>query len=164
MTGKWSTAAPGAQHPVRHGLGFLFSGSLAFLIDAAILKVLTAVFGIHPILARVVAISVAQVAGWLSHRRFTFRLTTPPTFAEFLRYAGVQWTVALINYGIFVAIVLLRPDIEPLLALVVSSGVAMFFSYFGMRFAAFRHGVRPSGSDTKGVGGREEGSAFPHAP
>jgi putative flippase GtrA len=155
MTGKWSTAAPGAQHPVRHGLAFLFSGSLAFLIDAAILKFLTAVFGLHPILARIVAIFFAQAAGWLSHRRFTFRLTTPPTLAEFLRYAGVQWTVALINYGIFVAIVLLRPGIEPLLALFVSSGVAMVFAYLGMRFAAFRHGIRPSLSDTRGAGNRE---------
>jgi len=144
MTSKWSTAAPGAQHPVRHGLAFLFSGSLAFLIDAAVLVFLTAVFGIHPILARIVALSFAHVAGWLSHRRFTFRLTTPPTFAEFLRYAGVQSTVALINYGIFVVIVVLRPQIQPLLALFVSSGVAMVFSYFGIRFAAFRqHGQRP---------------------
>jgi putative flippase GtrA len=156
MSSKWSTAAPGAQHPVRHGLAFLLSGTLAFVIDATILKLLTAVFGIHPILARIVAISVALVAGWLSHRTFTFRLTTPPTVAEFLRYVGLQSTVALINYGIFVALVVLRPHIEPLLALFVSSGIAMVFSYLGMRFAAFRQpGVRPGGSDTKGKGSGE---------
>ena len=124
MANKWSTAAPGAQHPVRHGLAFLFSGGLAFLIDAIILKLLTAVFGIHPILARLVAISIAMVAGWLSHRRFTFGLTAPPSFPEFVRYAAVQWTVAAINYGIFVGIVLLRPAIEPLYALFISSLVA----------------------------------------
>jgi len=138
MANKWSTAAPGAQHPVRHGLAFLFSGGLAFLIDAIILKLLTAVFGIHPILARLVAISIAMVAGWLSHRRFTFGLTAPPSFPEFVRYAAVQWTVAAINYGIFVGIVLLRPAIEPLYALFISSLVAMVFAYLGMRFAAFR--------------------------
>lgn len=142
MTNKWSTAAPGAQHPVRHGLAFLFSGTLAFLIDAAVLKLLTAVLGMHPILARLIAISIAMVAGWLAHRRFTFRVTTPPNLAEFSRYAAVQWTVAAINYGIFVAIVLLWPAIEPLYALFVSSLVAMVFAYAGMRFAAFRHGGR----------------------
>ena len=143
MTSKWSTAAPGGQHPLQHGLGFLFSGSLAFVIDAGILKLLTAAFGIHPIVARIVSLSFAHVAGWLSHRRFTFRLTTPPTLPEFLRYVGVQSTVALLNYGIFVLILVLRPPTEPLLALFISSGVAMFFSYFGIRFAAFRHGRRP---------------------
>ena len=101
-------------------------------------KILTAVCGVHPILARVVSLSFAHAGGWLSHRRFTFRLTTPPTLAEFVRYAGVQSTVALINYGIYVVVILLRPDIWPLFALVISSGVAMFFSYFGIRFAAFQ--------------------------
>jgi putative flippase GtrA len=123
----------------------VFSGSLAFVIDAGILQLLTAVFGIHPILARIVSLSFAHVAGWLSHRRFTFRLTTPPTFAEFVRYAGVQSTVALLNYGIFVLILVLWPAVEPLLALVASSGIAMFFSYFGIRFAAFRHVRRKHG-------------------
>jgi putative flippase GtrA len=146
MTSKWSIAAPGAQHPVRHGLAFLFSGSLAFLIDAVILKLLTAAFGVHPILARLVAISIAMLAGWLAHRRFTFRLATPPSLAEFSRYAAVQWTVAAINYGIFVVIVLLRPSIEPLVALFVSSLIAMVFAYLGMRYAAFRqHGDRRHG-------------------
>ena len=87
--------------------------------------------------------SFAHMAGWLSHRRFTFRLTTPPTLAEFVRYIGVQSTVSLLNYGIFVLVLVLRPSTEPLLALFISSGVAMFFSYFGIRFAAFRHGRRP---------------------
>jgi putative flippase GtrA len=148
---KWSTAAPGAQHPLRHGLAFLFSGSLAFLVDAGILKLLIAALGLHPILARVISLSCAHVAGWLSHRRFTFRLRTPPTLMEFLRYAGVQSTVAVVNYAIYVAVLLVRPGTEPLIALFVSSGLAMFISYLGIRFGAFRQaGVRPSGSDTMG--------------
>ena len=59
-----------------------------------------------------------------------------------MRYAAVGWTVAAINYGIFVAILLLWPSIEPLYALFVSSLVAMVFAYLGMRFAAFR---KPAG-------------------
>jgi putative flippase GtrA len=142
MTKKWSTAAPGAQHPVRHGLGFLLSGSIAFSVDAGVLELLVTGFGVHKLTARIVSISFAHVAGWLAHRRFTFRLSTPPTWREFLRYAGVQYTVALLNYGIYALIVLLKPDIKPFYALVASSGVAMFFSYFGIRFGAFRDGRR----------------------
>jgi putative flippase GtrA len=142
MTKKWSTAAPGAQHPVRHGLGFLLSGSIAFSVDAGVLELLVTGFGVHKLTARIVSISFAHVAGWLAHRRFTFRLSTPPTWREFLRYAGVQYTVALLNYGIYALIVLMKPDIKPFYALVASSGVAMFFSYFGIRFGAFRDGRR----------------------
>ena len=143
MANKWSKAAPGGQHPIRHGLAFLFSGGLAFLVDAAILKGLTVLVGMHPITARLIAISIAMTVGWLAHRRFTFRLTTPPSVAEFLRYITVGWTVAAINYGIFVVIILLRPSIEPLYALFISSLIAMVFAYLGMRHAAFRHHGHP---------------------
>jgi putative flippase GtrA len=132
------TSAPGAQHPVRHGLAFLVSGATAFLVDALVLKALTALAGLHPILARIAAIALAMVAGWLMHRTFTFRVRARPSLAEFLRYAGVAWTAAAVNYGVFVLIVLAFAGIEPLVALLVSSAAAMAFAYIGMRFAAFR--------------------------
>jgi putative flippase GtrA len=145
MMSKWSTAVSGAQHPLLHGLAFVFSGTLAFVVDAGILKLLTAGFGVHPLLARLASLFFAQVTGWLSHRRFTFRLTTPPTLAELLRYLGVQSTVALINYGIFVLIIVLWPGIDPLLAAAISCVIGMFFSYAGIRFGAFRQSHRPHG-------------------
>ena len=49
MTSEGNRSAPGAQHPVRHGLAFLVSGGTAFTVDALVLKLLTAVFGLHPI-------------------------------------------------------------------------------------------------------------------
>ena len=79
-----------------------------------------------------------MVAGWLMHRTFTFAVQTPPSVPEFLRYAGVAWTAAAVNYGRVRADLLARPAIEPLAALVVSSVAAMVFAYLGMRFAAFR--------------------------
>ena len=109
----------------------------AFAADAAVLELLVAL-GMHPIAARLIAISVAMVAGWLMHRTFTFALQTPPSVTEFLRYAGVAWTAAAVNYGLFVLILLARPATEPLAALVVASVAAMLFAYLGMRFAAFR--------------------------
>ena len=129
---------PNGQHPVRHGLAFLVSGGTAFAVDAMVLTVLTAVLGLHPILARLFAISLAMVAGWLMHRTFTFAVPAPPSFGEYLRYAGVAWTAASINYGVFVLIILVAPATVPLVALVASSLAAMTFSYLGMRFGAFR--------------------------
>lgn len=138
MTPRNGNLLPDGQHPVWHGLAFLVSGGTAFAVDATVLTLLTAVFGLHPILARLFAISLAMVAGWLMHRTFTFAVPTPPSFVEYLRYAGVAWTAAAINYGVFVLIILLVPDVLPLAALVGSSLVAMTFSYLGMRFGAFR--------------------------
>jgi putative flippase GtrA len=123
---------------LRHGLAFLLSGGLAFTADALTLKALTVLAGLNPIFARLFAISLAMVVGWLAHRSFTFALSVPPSLGEFLRYIAVGWSVAAVNYGLFVGILLLWPTAEPLVALVFSSLVATLFAYFGMRYAAFR--------------------------
>jgi putative flippase GtrA len=123
---------------LRHWLGFGVSGSIAFLTDATILKVLQLGFGMPVSLARVISISIATVAGWLAHRRFTFNMQTPPTAAEFMRYAGVAWVASTFNYAVFVAILWLQPALEPLIALFAASIAAMAVAYLGMRFAAFR--------------------------
>jgi putative flippase GtrA len=144
MTIRWNGSTPGSQTTLSHGLGFLLSGSIAFLVDAAILTALTSLAGLHPVVARVFAISIAMVAGWLSHRRFTFRLAISPSVPEFLRYAAVGWVAAALNYAVFVAIVLVWPGIVPVYALVVSSLITMTFSYLVMRFAVFRDPSKPT--------------------
>ena len=149
--GADQTPAPGRkpdlERLLKHSLGFLFSGGLAFCVDAAMLQLLMALFDLDPIVARIGSISVAMIAGWLSHRRFTFRVSAPPSLAEFLRYAAVAWFSAAVNYAVFVAVLIVWPETMPIVALVIAAGVAMFVSYVGMRFAAFRRtgleGTRP---------------------
>jgi putative flippase GtrA len=127
---------------LRHGLGFLVSGSLAFITDALVLEFLTNSVGLEPIVARLGSISVAMVVGWLSHRRLTFALSTAPSLGEFVRYAAVAWFSAGFNYAVFVALMLVWPDTQPFVALVIASLAAMVVSYIGMRFGAFRvHGA-----------------------
>jgi putative flippase GtrA len=127
-----------ARRRLRHGLAFLLSGGLAFTADAITLKSLTLLFGLNPLLARLFAIALAMLVGWLAHRSFTFAVRVPPSLTEFLRYAAVGWSVAAVNYGLFVLILLLWPAAEPLLALVVASLFATLFAYLGMRYGAFR--------------------------
>jgi putative flippase GtrA len=138
MADRGNRRSPDGQHPVRHALGFLVSGGTAFAVDALVLQLLTALLGVNPIAARIVAISLSMIAGWLMHRTFTFAVTTSPSVPEFVRYAGVAWMAAAVNFGLFVAILLARPATKPFAALVVSSAAAMTFAYLGMRFAAFR--------------------------
>lgn len=128
----------GVDRLLRHGLGFLFSGTLAFCVDAAVLQLLIALLDIDPFVARICSISLAMVAGWLSHRRLTFGVAAPPSAAEFLRYAAVAWFSAAVNYVVFILVLLIWPETAPLAALAIASIVAMFVSYVGMRFAAFR--------------------------
>ena len=134
-------AAPGPAalqvSGARHWLGFLASGGGAFVIDAAVLKLLTAFAGWPPLAARPPAIALAMIGGWLGHRTFTFALKTPPTLAEFARYAAVGWLSAAVNYALFAVLLLAWPRLDPFAALVASSAAAMVVAYLGMRFGAF---------------------------
>ncbi len=126
--------------PLRHWVGFLASGLIALSCDATILQLGTTVFGLKPLTARLFAIAIAMVAGWLAHRRLTFSLTTPPTFGEFTRYSAIAWTTAAINYAAFAAVLYLSPATHPLVALAAASILATIFAYMGMRYGAFRGG------------------------
>jgi putative flippase GtrA len=137
-TNKSATDPARDLPPLRHWGGFLASGLIALACDAAILQIGIAVFGLHPLAARLFAIAVAMVAAWLAHRRLTFSLTTPPTFGEFTRYSAIAWTTAALNYVTFASILYVAPAVHPLAALAIASILATFFAYIGMRYGAFR--------------------------
>ena len=116
---------------------FIVSGGVAFLVDAGVLALLTRVFGLDALLARVFAILCAMLVSWQMHRRVTFRVAGPPTLSEFARFAAVAWSASLVNYLVFAAILLVWPQVPPLSALVVSSLVAALFTYTGLRLGVF---------------------------
>jgi putative flippase GtrA len=121
-----------------HWLGFLASGVTAFIVDGAVLKLLTVIFGVPVLPARVVSIAASMVVGFMMHRRFTFRIAAPPTLAELARFIGVAWSTAVVNYSLFVGFLYLWPAVEPLVAVFGAGLIAMVWSYLGLRFAAFR--------------------------
>lgn len=145
---RGSSGAPGPRKAARNGrklhttalhvLRFLASGTLALLVDAAILAALNRGLGLDPFLSRLVAISIAMVVGWLAHRNVTFSVKRPPTFREFLHYASVAWTAAAVNYGIYAGILIWEPATPPLLSLLIASAITMVLSYTCLRFGVFR--------------------------
>ena len=122
----------------RHWGGFLFSGGVAFLVDAGITVGLIHLASFDPFSARLIAVIVTMVVAWLMHRRITFNVQISPSWGEFIRFAAVAWSASVLNYIIYAAILLVRPATLPILALVVSSGAAAFFSYAGFRLGVFR--------------------------
>ncbi|MBN9267194.1 MAG: GtrA family protein [Hyphomicrobium sp.] len=124
--------------PLRHWGGFLLAGLIALSSDALLLQVGILALGLSPLIARLVAISGAMVAGWLAHRRLTFSLTSPPTLWEFTQYSATAWAAAAINYAVFAAVLFVSPGTHPLAALVLASILATFFAYMGMRYRVFR--------------------------
>lgn len=123
---------------VRHYGGFLVAGLSALATDTLILAVLTRIAGMNPFLARPIGIAVAMVVSWLINRTVTFQSVAPPSVAEFVRFAGVSITSQLVNYGVYVILLLSFPSLMPEVALLLACFVSMFVSYTGFRFAVFR--------------------------
>ncbi len=120
-----------------HWLGFIGSGVMSFVVDGGVLKVLTVLFGLPVLPSRVASILTAMTVGWLLHRTFTFKIAAKPSLVEYLRFLGVAWSTAALNYALFAAILYVRPATEPLVAIFLAGLVAMVWSYFGLRFGAF---------------------------
>ena len=122
---------------IQHTAGFLASGVIALTVDLGITSILVRGFGISAFVARPPAIGFAIVVAWLCHRRLTFALQTPPTFAEFAKYATVASSAAGINYAIYAALLLIMPTLATEIALFAASICSLGVSYLGMRFGVF---------------------------
>ena len=136
MTPDSSSSAP-PRSRLAQLAGFLVSGSLAFLVDVIVTKALSGFAGLPWSVSRILAIAVAMVVAWACHRRLTFAVKTAPTMTEFIRYAGVGWSAAALNYAVFLIFIWLLPNYDKALAIGVASIVAMAYSYLGMRFGVF---------------------------
>lgn len=134
---KSRDAATGLK-PTRHWGGFLASGAIAFTVDGGVMELGVRVFGLPTFLARFLGVICAMLTAWMCHRTLTFALTTKPSLAELARYIAAASTTALINYAVFVALIVTWPELPRLGALVVASCVATIFAYLSMRYGVFR--------------------------
>jgi putative flippase GtrA len=99
---------------------------------------------VDPFTSRLVAVLIATVVAWLMHRTVTFAVSAPPSLGEFARFVTVSWSASVLNYVTYAVILLVRPTTLPLLALIVSTGLAAFFSYAGFRLGVFREPPPPA--------------------
>ncbi len=79
-----------------------------------------------------------MAATWAFNRNFTFDRSGRSLAAEGFRYGSVGVTAAFVNYGLYSALLLSLPGLQPLAAMVVASVAAMVFSFFGYSRFVFR--------------------------
>lgn len=119
----------------RHLAGFLAAGTIAFLVDAGLLTLLTAAFALAPELARVPSFLAAVATTWVLNRRYTFRTRQPPTVGEFLRYLSAMMLGLAINYAVFLIVLRMSATAEeiPALALVPATLCGMAANFLTSR-------------------------------
>lgn len=119
-------------------LRFAIAGGIGFLVDAGVLTLLLHVTPLGPFIARLIAIAIAMTVTWFFNRTFTFGKSGHSLAVEGFRYGSVGVTSALVNYGLYSALLLALPGLQPLTALVLATAASMFFSFFGYSRFVFR--------------------------
>ncbi|MGD0562981.1 MAG: GtrA family protein [Roseiarcus sp.] len=124
---------------------FVAIGLFGFFVDAGVTYFLAQRFGVAPALARPPAFAIATLVNFALNRAVTFRATTAPLMRAFARYVMVCAAGLAVNYAVYLACIALAPllglAVTPaILPLFVAcgAGAAMFLTFVGFRFFAFR--------------------------
>jgi len=119
-------------------LRFGIAGGIGFLVDAGVLSLLLQTTPLGPFLARLVAIALAMATTWVFNRTFTFDRSGHSLAVEGFRYGSVGVTAALVNYGLYSALLLTLPDLQPITAMVLATTASVLLSFFGYSRFVFR--------------------------
>lgn len=88
-------------------LRFIATGAAGFLVDAAVLSLLLATGTFAPAIARLGSFGCALMATWALNRSWSFGGRPRPRIGlEFGGYVAVQVAGFLINYAVFLALVM----------------------------------------------------------
>lgn len=114
-------------------------GGLGFIVDAGLTVTLIAA-GLDPFSARIFAIALAMLVTWRLNRAITFGDSGTSQHSEGLRYGSIAMIAASLNYATYAALLLLVPEIWPVMAVALATSLSMLVSYIGYSRFAFRQG------------------------
>ena len=112
-------------------LRFAIVGAIGFAIDAGLLAGLYHGAGIDPFSSRLVSISASAFTTWRLNRSLTFSASELSQASEGFRYALVAAATAGFNYLVYALLLLGFRGLPPIVAAVLATLAAMFFSYAG---------------------------------
>ncbi|WP_312836514.1 GtrA family protein [Comamonas sp.] len=124
----------------RSVLWFLIAGSLAFVVDVAVLTLLRDTLGVYA--ARAVSFWLAATTTWLINRNISFagRSASGGLLTEYLRYLGLMLGGGAVNLAVYSLLAWIFPQGPLWLMLYVAAGtlVAMTVNYLSITRLLYR--------------------------
>ena len=150
MAGGGTDGRAQAISAPQRGLRFLVTGTTGFIVDAAVLSLLTAFGLLGPAAARAISFPAALLVTWAMNRAWAFGDRERPRVGwELAGYVAVQLTSFAVNYAIYLALIdgWLGLRLAPVPALAVASIAAAVLTYLLLSHALYRRGA--PGSSTR---------------
>jgi putative flippase GtrA len=119
---------------------FLLVGGSGFCVDAALTFLFIQYGGLWPLWARVLSFACVIPYTWWLNRTFTFHQDTPPCLKEFLKYLGTCAIAALINLGVYSAVIVIMGQDNGyiLLGIVLGTGTGLMVNFVSMHLLVFQ--------------------------
>jgi len=122
-------------------LRFAIVGGVGFVVDAAVLMALVRGAALDPYSSRALSFVAAATTTWWLNRIFTFRGHAPrPLAHQWLSFLLVSIGGALINYGVYVAVLQLWPLARawPVIGAAFGSLAGLAFNFPASKLLVFR--------------------------
>jgi putative flippase GtrA len=120
-------------------LRFALVGTIGFVVDASVLRLVVAIFGINLYAGRVVSFLAAATVTWHLNRTFTFRHNGPRA-AQWLRFIAANAFGAGVNFGTYATMITIWPVAReyPSIAVGCGSLAGMALNFVLMKKLVFR--------------------------
>ena len=116
---------------------FLLVGGLIFIVYGLVLFTLINAFSLPPLVSRTVSCSVALMAAFYLHARFTFLVG--PSRGTLFRYLVSQSLSAGLNFSVYAVWLVYGYSYQaPLIGLTIGSISATIFNYFVNKYFVYR--------------------------
>ncbi|MEM1389961.1 MAG: GtrA family protein [Pseudomonadota bacterium] len=109
---------------------FVCVGGTGFIVDAGLTIGLQAA-GLDIFSSRLIAIILAMLVTWRLNRSLTFGASQTSQMREGWRYISVATAAALLNYAVYIGLMLTIPGMIAFLAVAAATSVSMIVSYLG---------------------------------
>jgi putative flippase GtrA len=118
---------------------FALVGTIGFLVDASVLRLVVAILAINLYAGRVISFFAAATVTWLLNRTFTFRHNGPRA-AQWMRFIGANALGAGVNFGTYVVMITVWSVAReyPSIAVACGSIAGMGLNFVLMKKLVFR--------------------------
>jgi putative flippase GtrA len=120
-------------------LRFGLVGTVGFIVDAGVLRLVVSFLGLNLYVGRVISFLVAATVTWALNRTFTFK-HTGARGRQWLRFVLANAIGGFVNFGAYAALVSTLPFVHahPVIAVAAGSLAGMGFNFTLSKWLVFR--------------------------
>lgn len=124
---------------IRQFIKFGIVGISSTVIDWGIYLIVTRIFGIYYLMAKILSFGVAVLNSYIWNRRWTFRSDDPQKLRQFIKFLTISIVGLVLNSTImFIAVDKLK--YHDIIGLVLATGIVTIWNFLANKFYTFRSG------------------------